>query len=566
MRLLTAGVIPLVVLVSACVAPAQQSQSGGDASAQARMSVPKVLTIAEKREPEILAGYPNAGGSPRGAGIEVDMAHNQLVVSNDDNVWVPQLATEQISVERGTWRVNSDGTMETTWRLRPNVRWHDGAPFTSADLLFTYTVSKDPALPNRWGRALEAMESASAPDPLTFVIRWSKIYVAADEAPALGPLPRHLVEDLFLADKERFRNSPPLTSEFIGLGPYRLVKYEPGSHAEFAPFDGYYLGRPPLDTVIVRYVLDGNAMMASILSGVVDIIMPPGIDIEGSLEIKRRWEGTGNIVRADLTDDVRILRLQQNQGLAKPANGFPMRAVRQAFYHALDRQGLTEVMTHGQAPAVDSWFPPFHPQRAEVDPFVPRYPYDLNRARQLLAEVGWTRGADGVLVHQTTGDRFETEMWADTQIGTEKEVTIIADQWKAVGAAVGVRSITAAQTRDRSFQAQFPFAITGEPNWLETATQFHHGQERATQENNWTRRNISGYANPRFDAIADRLAVTVEPRERLPLHQQLLQEGMGDVAFMPLYWSVQPLVMVKGVKGPQRGLTAGWNFYQWDRE
>ncbi len=555
--------IVLVVLSSGCVQPGQPGASSDAQSAQAPAR--KVLTIAEKREPDILTGYPSAGASRRGAGIEVDIAHNQLVVSNDDNAWVPQLAAEQISIERGTWRVNDDGTMETTWKLRPNVKWHDGAPFSSADLLFTFAVSKDPALPNRWGRALEAMESANAPDPLTFVVRWSKTYVPADEAPALGPLPRHLAEDLYRADKERFLHTPPLTSDFIGLGPYRLVRYEQGSHSEYAPFEGYYLGRPLLDSVVVRYVFDANAMLANILSGTVDIIMPPGVDLEAAEEIRRRWEGTGNVVRADLTDDVRILRLQQNPAIARPSNGFPMRSVRQAFFHALDRQGLSEVMTHGYAPVVDSWFPPFHPQRAEVDPFVPRYPYDLNRAQQLLGQAGWARGSDGVLVHQTTGERFETEIWAGTQIGTEKEVTIIADQWKAVGVATGVRAITAAQARERGYQAQFPFAITGEPNWLETAVQFHHGRELATPENNWTGRNITGYANPRYDAIADRLALTIEPRERLPLHQQLLQEGMGDVAFMPLYWSVQPLVMVKGVKGPQRGLTAGWNFAQWDR-
>jgi len=83
--------------------------------------------------------------------------------------------------------VNPDGTMDTAWRLRPNVKWHDGAPFTSADLLFSFNVYKDPEVPTASGRALGLMASATAPDPLTFVVHWSSPYVRADEGQALIP-------------------------------------------------------------------------------------------------------------------------------------------------------------------------------------------------------------------------------------------------------------------------------------------------------------------------------------------------------------------------------------------
>lgn len=555
----------LITLVVGCGGPSTSTQSSAAAPDQ-QPRAKKILTIAMTRETDVLRGYPDQGGTRRGAGIELDIGHNQLVVKNDEGDFVAQLAAEQISVERGTWRVNQDGSMDTTWKLRPNVLWHDGAPFTSADLLFTFEVSKDPALPNRYSRALEAMESAAAPDPQTFIVHWSSIYVPANEAPALGPLPRHLTEATFVADKERFLHTPPFTSDFIGLGPYRLVKWEPGSHTEFAPFDRYYMGRPRFDTLFVRYVPDPNAMAATILAGAVDMLLPPSVNVEAAMEIKRRWEGTDNVVRADLTEDVRILRVQQQPAFARPRSGFPNVLVRQALYHALDRPALADVMTFGQAPAVDSWFPPYHPFRAEVESSIPRYPYDVSRAQQLLAQAGWTRGSDGVLMNQASGERFESEIWASSQIGSEKEVTLIGDQWKAVGAATSVYVIPSARSRDREHIAQFPSAITGEPNWAEVYQQYLHSRELATAANNWSGRNSSGYTNPRYDALVDRAVLAINPRERLPIEREALQVGMGEVGTMPLYWGIQPLVMLGGIKGPARALTAGWNLWDWDRE
>jgi peptide/nickel transport system substrate-binding protein len=221
-------------------------------------------------------------------------------------------------------------------------------------------------------------------------------------------------------------------------------------------------------------------------------------------------------------------------------------------------------MTLGQAQLVESWFPAFDPRWPEVQDAVPRYPYDVGRAQRLLAQAGWDRGADGMLIHTATGERFEGDLWASDQIGAEREVTIIRDQWKLLGANLGISVLP--KVRERGFEQRFPLSLTGEPVWNEVFGQFLHGRELATAQNNWSGRNSSGYNNPRFNELADRIQVTISPRDQIPLHRELLQVGMGEVATMPLYWGTQALLAVKGVKGPVRGLTAGWNIYEWDRE
>ena len=88
-------------------------------------------------------------------------------------------------------------------------------------------------------------------------------------------MPRHLLEEAYRTDKQSMIHSPLLSSGFVGLGPYRIARWDDGVELQFDRFDGYYLGRPPLDTVVVRYIKDGNTMVANILSGTVDVVVPP---------------------------------------------------------------------------------------------------------------------------------------------------------------------------------------------------------------------------------------------------------------------------------------------------
>src|SRR5207248_3147376 len=122
------------------------------------------------------AASPTAGGA---SNVE-HIVHDSLTVETAIGQYDPQLALQKPALEQGTWRINPDGTMETTWKLRPNIRWHDSTPFTAEDLLFSFTAQKDTELPKPRSAALGLMAGASAPDPHTFIIRWSNTYVDAD--------------------------------------------------------------------------------------------------------------------------------------------------------------------------------------------------------------------------------------------------------------------------------------------------------------------------------------------------------------------------------------------------
>jgi len=94
-----------------------------------------------------------------------------------------------------------------------------------------------------------------------------------------------------------------------------------------------------------------------------------------------------------------------------------------------------------------------------------------------------------------------------------------------------------------------------------------HSGAIASPANLWAGNNAGGYSNPKVDALLDQLTATIDPRERLPLHQQLVREQIGDVGVMPLYWEVTGVLMVRGVRGPKIvNQSATQNIFEWDRQ
>ncbi len=562
-------VIAVFSTLAACAppSPSPAATQGGPSQVVAK----KVISVGILREPATLScGLTGCAiSAEEGLANLPPLIHDGLAVEWEAASFRPLLATTLPSIEDGSWRLNSDGTMDTTWHLHPNAKWHDGTPFTSADLVFTYTIYTDPNFPNR-GEGRSLMESVSSPDPSTFVIHWKVPFAGAyKEPPGDDILPRHILEEAYRSgDRTAVVNSSWFRSEFVGLGPYRLVQWQQGSHLELGRFDDYYQGRPPLDTIIVRFIADANTMVANVLAGTLDVALPPVVGVEAALEVKRRWEGTGNQVNAAPNGKLVMLDPQLRPELAQPRNGFGDALVRQAFYHGLDRPNLADVMTQGLAPVADSYVAPGDALRSDTEAWIPQFPYDLDRAQRLLAQAGWARGPDGVLVHQASGERFQTEVRTGAGGGRERLVSVIADGWKLIGADTSIYIAPAAVAGDREQNAQRPGLNVTNPSSPAFADRNRlHSSQIASPANSWAGINTGGYSNPKVDALLDQLRATIDPRQRLPVQQQLVHETFADVAVMPLYWEVSVVLIAKGVKGPRSvNNAATQNIFEWDRE
>ena len=87
----------------------------------------------------------------------------------------------------------------------------------------------------------------------------------------------------------------------------------------------------------------------------------------------------------------------------------------------------------------------------------------------------------------------------------------------------------------------------------------------ATAANRWTGRNLGAYSNPRVDELLNRLLVTIDAREAANIHRDVAREAFTDLALLPLYFQVTPMILREGVTGPEGGTNVIWNFHQWDK-
>ena len=276
--------------------------------------------------------------------------------------------------------------------IQPNVKWHDGTPLTADDLVFSGTVCRDAEIPCLSRSNIRAVSSLEARDPQTLVVQWSGPYANAAQAEGLAPIPRHLLEELYQTDKPNFPLSTRFTSEFVGLGPYRLEHWELGSHIEFRRFDDYP-GASPLDQVFVRFLGDANTMVAAILAGSVDVLLPLGVSLEEAIDLKQRWQGYGNQVLFGPSNTLYSLYFQLGLTWPGQSTASPTLWCVGGCTTPSNRAQISEAGLAGVAPVADSWVPSTDPLRPDLEshPAVPlrRRP---GPAAALRSGVGARRG------------------------------------------------------------------------------------------------------------------------------------------------------------------------------
>ncbi len=144
-----------------------------------------------------------------------------------------------------SWEISPDGR-KITFHLRKGVKWHDGAPFTSDDALFTYRRMIDPNTPTAYAEDFKQVKKASAPDPYTFVVEYDKPFAPALISWGMHVLPKHLLE------KYPDISKSPLNKKPVGTGPYRFVEWKTGEKTVFDANPDYFEGRPYISRVITR--------------------------------------------------------------------------------------------------------------------------------------------------------------------------------------------------------------------------------------------------------------------------------------------------------------------------
>jgi peptide/nickel transport system substrate-binding protein len=558
------------MFLTGCVAPATD-RSQADAPADARTGPSKTLRTAVLREPS--AGLIFGGGGNAAAQVKW-MFHMSLTRYDPEGNLHPHIAAKLPSISDGDWKVLPDGGMELTWKLRPNVKWHDGTSLSAEDFAFGVQVAKDPTLNLDIGTSvLGQIREVSAPDPQTFVMRWAQPFFDANVAtpPTIVALPRHILADLYQqGDTAAFMNNSYWTTTFIGLGPYRLTEWVLGSHTEAAAFDDYFLGRPKIDRVIIRYIPDANAMVAALLSGDIDMVNPSALKMPDLQPVMSHWGPQGGTIIPSLTSIV-IARLQ----FRDPSVPWAQDArVRQALVHLLDRQTLADelegVPEGGPADIFISKNDPVY-RLAEQRGFA-RFPYDTARAGRMLADAGWTRGSEGLL-QNASGQRFRMEVTiqANSQVNVQYGLSV-ADQWKQGGLETENRQLPPSSTNPNEMKARSTGVWLQAQELTSTILNMFETSQMATPQNNWVGNNLTAYSNPEFERRwADYLGA-LDLQQRQSVHADLLRWMSDEVVYVPLFYAVGSSITAhrRGVRGPAAITPAQqvgtWNIHEWEMD
>jgi peptide/nickel transport system substrate-binding protein len=561
------AICALFVVAAGCASagpPAPASTASAPASGG-----PKALRIAFQgfEEPKDgIIGYGTAGGFDP---LEHFMLfHASLAVYDPQGLLMPRLAEKVPSLQDGDWRLLPDGQMEVTWRLRPDARWHDGAPLVADDYALGFQVISDPEIPTSrpaWARLISDLHS---PDPHTVVARWRETsFLAGGTGPGdLTSLPSHILTDLYQAgDRRAFINSPYWTTEFVGLGPYQLGRWQRGSFIEGIAFDGYVLGRPKIDRILLMYVGDVNAIVAGVLAGDLDMVpMGARFDAGQLVAVQNGWgpeRGTTLLVPFG----VRTIWLQFRDINAAWARDV---RVRRAFVHATDRQGMSEALQYGLTLPADTFLPVEDPvYRALERRGFSRYPLDLARARHLLAEAGWTAGPDGAL-YDGSARALSLEIGATAQGGNVQEIETVTSQWQAIGIQANPLPLPpqSANLDERKNTVQGGFLWPWSPG-IDSPQNVATAQI-PSERTSWKGRNYGGYSHAVYDELYGRFTTTLDLAERQLVLADIMAFLANEVPVIPIYYYGNGVIARKGLDGPGMitplQTASTWNIHTWD--
>lgn len=567
MKLAAIIAVASAVLVAACAAP--PAARSVDGVAPPPPAAKKRLAASVFSDP---AGFHRELTNPGGTTGSVpglaelwQMMNASLAYSDDNDVYQPLLAQAVPTVENGNWRVLPDGRMETTWRLKPNILWHDGTAFTSQDLVFSAQVNRDKDIGIVIPAALDLVESVVAPDPSTVVVRWKTPFIEADTMFTPGlvvPLAKHMLDAPFNEDKATFLNHAYWREGFIGTGPYRLGEWVPGSHMVLQAYDRYFEGRPKIDEIEIKFISDFQVVIANLLAETVDKHIGRGFGVEQATQLRDTAKHQRVLLGEGLMGGVAPIFPQ----FINPDQPLVLNLeFRRALLMAIDRQEMNETINYGFGQVAHSWLQPDRAEYKPIEQRIVRYDFDPRRATQMIEGLGYTRGADGMF-RDSAGQRLRFELSTTDQLLIQpRSAFSVGDYWKRLGMDVETINVPNQLIPDREYRSQFPgFHLVLSGHNVRSATiRQYHSSNTPLPANRFQGGNRSRYQNPAFDALLDRYVATIPMNERLGLLGEILHHQTDQLTMMTLFYQGSYTVLGHT---KLKGVTSGkvWNVHLWD--
>ena len=555
----------LALLVAGCAQPAPIAPGAVPAA-----------TSAAGQESTGGASAVSAAAQPGGIWRRADIADAEMlnpILSSDiasadvSNFLFPSLVGQDpvtgVIVPDGSmsesWEVSADG-LTWTFHLRDGVLWSDGDPVDAADFKFTYDAVGDDQIETPRKSMLEGIERIETPDPLTVVITFSEVRCDGLNNLILGWLPSHLyAADFSDIMENKYNEAPP-----VSAGPFLFNSWTRDDNLTVTRNETYWEGAPNLEGMIFKVVPDPGAQLAQFQSGEIDIMtLQPNqlASVQGIADTKIfNFQDDGyDFIALNLANPK-----NPQAGLDDSDNPIEQEAhpilgdlnVRQAIAHSLDYQTIIDKVYLGQGYQIPANVLPAigWAYNTELQP----YAYDLETAKQLLEEAGWT-DSDGDGVREKDGNQLALALVTNAGNTTREDLgALVQDQLSQVGFAIDFQTIDFGLMIDQMLGQTYDMALIG---WTGTGTD-------PNDENLWSTEydtpgsgfNFVSYHNPKVEELLQQ-GVNVsgcDAAERAPAYKAIQQIIHDEV----------PYVFISGNVGNTaystkwQGIDPGpWNFY-----
>ncbi len=471
------------------------------------------------------------------------IVYEPLATYAADGSMVPVLASVIPTPENGG--LPADGR-SVTWRLKPDVRWSDGRPFTAEDVVFTYQFVSDPKMAAVTEKYYKAIETVEAIDPLTVKITF-KDPNPSWALPFTGQngmiLPKHIFEQV---QGPNARQAPE-NLQPVGTGPYRFITATDGSWT-YAANEQFREGLPAFTLVELKGGVTPYVAARQVLrEGTADFAHNLQLEVDDRLALAAGSEGRvmatfGAYVERIMlnpTDPNKATETGEKSSVENPHPFLSDVRVRQAVDFAIDGVAIAETI-YGNAGQRTNQLLPF--PRTYINSNLP-YRYDVERAKALLDEAGW-KDTNGNGIRDKDG--VEMRMVFQTPINPVRQQTqtFVKDSLEAIGMEVDNRrviiddffSANPAQTRSLNhfyadMQEYNAGSDTPDPSiymswWL--------CDEIASLENRWQEPNNARYCNPEYDKTWQQASKELDPEKRSQLFQKMNTILIQDAIVIPL--------------------------------
>jgi len=459
------------------------------------------------------------------------MIFNGLVKYDKDIILTGDLAE--------SWDI-SDDNLTIVFHLRKDVKWQDGEPFTTADVLHTYNALIDPKLASPYSAEMGPVDEVTAVDDYTLKVTYKEPYVLALESWGMGMMPKHLNA----CYDEAFGRNP------IGTGPYRFKEWKSGERIILEANDDYFKGRPNIDRVVFKIIPDRTTQFLELKTGGLDYMELNPVQYSrqtNSKEFNRKfWK-------------YRYPDYQYTyMGFNLTDGRFQDKRVRQAIAYAIDKESIIEGALLGLGEVCTG---PLPPKSWAYNPNVKPYGYEPDRAKRMLAEAGW-KDTDGDGILDKNGQPFKFTIV--TNQGNEKRLKaaqIIQQNLKAVGIDVNLlvlewQSFINEYVEKGKFEAIIlGWALTFDPD---SYSIWHSSMAKEGMLNHVR------YKNPEVDRLLEEGRRTFDLEKRKKIYWKFHEVVADDAPYVFLYVPDKLTVLDRRFKNVTVEPIGIWhNFEEW---